>query len=48
MAALEGSKSTKICQCNENMDVVDECLLFRAAVIEEFHCIMKHGESDVE
>ncbi len=38
VATLEGSKSIKICQCNENLAVVDECLLFRGAIIEEFHC----------
>ncbi len=39
MATLEGSKSIKIRQCNENLAVVDEWPLFRGAVIEEFHCI---------
>ncbi len=33
-----GSKSIKIRQCNENLDVVDEWPLFRGAVIEEFQC----------
>ncbi len=39
VAALEGSKSVEIRQCNENLAVVDEWPLFRGAVIEEFHCI---------
>ncbi len=38
MATLEGSKSIKIRQCNENLAVVDEWPLVREAVIEEFHC----------
>ncbi len=38
MAALEGSKTIKIRQCNENLAIVDEWPLFRGAVIEEFHC----------
>ncbi len=39
MAALEGSKSIKIRQCNENLAIVDEWPLFRGAVIQGFHCI---------
>ncbi len=39
MAALEGSKSIEIRQCNENLAVVDESPLFRGAVIQGFHCI---------
>ncbi len=42
MAALEGSKSIKIRQCNENLALVDEWPLFRGTVIEEFHCIIFH------
>ncbi len=38
MATFDGSASVKICQCNENLAVVDERLLFRGAVTEEFHC----------
>ncbi len=38
VAALEGSKSIKICQCNENLAIVDERPLFRGAVIQGFHC----------
>ncbi len=39
MTALDGSKSIKIRQCNENLAIVDEWPLFRGVVIEEFHCI---------
>ncbi len=40
VAALEGSKSIKIRQCNENLAVVDEWPLFRGAVIQWFHCTL--------
>ncbi len=43
VAAFEGSKSIKICQCNENLAVVDEWPLFRGAIIQEFHCIKSQG-----
>ncbi len=44
MAALQGSKSIKICQCSQKLADVDEWPLFRWAVIEEFHCIYKDFE----
>ncbi len=39
MVTLEGSKSIKIRQCNDNLAVVDEWPLFSGAVIEGFHCM---------
>ncbi len=38
VVTLQGSKSIKIRQCNENSAIVDEWPLFRGAVIEGFHC----------
>ncbi len=47
VAALEGSKSIKIRQCNDNLAVVDQWPLFRGAVIEEFHCSSFKGHHNI-
>ncbi len=44
MAALEGSKSIKIRQYNDNLAIVDERLLLRSFTVVVFHVFFIHTE----